>query len=719
MIYALILSAVSIILLVLSFSAARVLHRTSYAVLIGNIFLLAIATGIMATIVCFEKNMPMHLNQLLSRIVIVCEGCFWINVSYNFLTLEDKNVPPLTVAIRFFLYGVMVVAVFSRFTTVLISRTQGIVIESSVALTINDRQLPLDVIIVLVLQVILPALTGITMLIRNRIGKNLLVQQKGYARVASLVLLWALLAFNRAGAVAVPQLSLLFIVPGAVFCICAFSAVRIDTVLSPYEIAQQTLKILFTYIIPSGLAGALYYIIATSAPSEWQLLVLPATALCFALASFVSWGSARFLTWFNVVRSDDYVQAFEKDLSNIDYSLGTMDDVITQMIDACKKHCDVSSVAVFINNKKNTLTVAYSSHNLPVTEILPSPLFDFLLNENIRVLTPRDCDAHYELEPIRGALSNLFAELSADVLFILAEGRTLHGIIALGKRMNTYKPYDVHALRQLYSYFFVFGYYLRNISNRKVVGTVNREIQLSSQIIASLEKTREFPLNKKAETGCFLLPAHNIGGEFIDCIRLTNTHHLFVIGDLSGSGIAASMSMVILKSIIRTFLSETNDFKELVVKINSFVHADLQKGTIFSGIFLFIDFSTDTLYYINCSIPSLILYTHSYNDVIEIQGSGHVLGFVPDITPYIAVKKIALHAGDVLLACTKGLVNSCSLRGEAFGKERVQQTLRAHITFPADRIAQFEYDALVAFMSKKITDDISVFVLKYHDAEGN
>ena len=108
-----------------------------------------------------------------------------------------------------------------------------------------------------------------------------------------------------------------------------------------------------------------------------------------------------------------------------------------------------------------------------------------------------------------------------------------------------------------------------------------------------------------------------------------------------------------------------------------------------------------------------MLYTQVYNNVIEIQGSGHVLGFVKDVSSYLSVKTTKLSHGDIILACTDGLVQSHSLRGEQFGKERVQQALLDNSTYPAQRMAQFTFDGLLKFMSKEMEDDVSILVLKY------
>ena len=210
-----------------------------------------------------------------------------------------------------------------------------------------------------------------------------------------------------------------------------------------------------------------------------------------------------------------------------------------------------------------------------------------------------------------------------------------------------------------------------------------------------------------------MIQAHSIGGEFNELIKLNNECHIFIIGSLSGKGISASMSMVILKSIIRTYLVETSDFKILVQKVNHFIREHLPLGTFFAGVFALMDFSSDTLYYVNCGTPALFMYNRTYNNIIEIQGDGRVLGFVQDVSSLVKVKKIKLSKGDTILACTGGLINSTSLRGEIFGKERVQRLLMENMTFPANRIAQFTYDALVKFASKELSDDVSIIVMKY------
>ena len=67
----------------------------------------------------------------------------------------------------------------------------------------------------------------------------------------------------------------------------------------------------------------------------------------------------------------------------------------------------------------------------------------------------------------------------------------------------------------------------------------------------------------------------------------------------------------------------------------------------------------------------------------------------------------------MVFACTDGLIETKSLRGEKFGKSRIQNEMMDNSSYPADKIAQFAYEALGQFTSTQLEDDITIFMLKY------
>ena len=510
----------------------------------------------------------------------------------------------------------------------------------------------------------------------------------------------------------VPAFTLLYQYSHLFLFVVIYMALTKTTVPSGKGLLITFLKSFLSYLLPAFLIGVLCMIFQpVGSNMTTGVIFIIFSIICVLFALWIS----RYLLSSSKLYTADYEVALEKDLASVDYKNSEMDQITERMFEILKRNVEASSMNVYILTGEKDVETAYSSNNMQLKIPLSNPIFDLLLNINKTVVVENEIEKEHDLGPVQDELKKFFELTKSDALFILNEGHNIFGLITLGKKVSGdhYKEYDVNVFVKLYSYFFVFGYYMRNISNKDVIGIVNREIRMASQIITSIQENLDHVKNPKVDIGYMMIPAHSIGGEFIDLIRLTATRHLFVVGDVSGKGLAASMNMVILKSIIRSYLTEVHDFKQLVVKLNTFVRDSLPKGTIFAGLFALIDFETDTMYYINCGIPALMAYTQVYNNVIEIQGSGHILGFVKDLSPYVSVKTTKLNRGDIILACTDGLIQSHSLRGEQFGKERVQQALLENSTYPAQRMAQFTFDTLVKFMSKEMEDDVSILVLKY------
>ena len=654
----------------------------------------------------------------LMRICLALDGISFVIVSFGIFEIGKPKKLLVTSILK---YGLIIFSVFIsffKFTTIDISFEHGIVIASEYLIPSPARDffpLTWTALFTYLYRYIVPV-TGLLFLAVLQEDKNATQLEKYQTSVMAegVLLMWAInLAIKFISAEA-PAFSLLFIFSYLFMYVVFYMALSKITVPSGKAMFVTLFKSLVSYIVPAAVVGGLSMLLQPAGGAYTSGFITEFILYSIVAVLFSLWIS-NVLSTSSKLYTADYEASLEKDLASVDYKDSEMDQITAKMFEIMRRNVEASSMSVYILTGQNELDVAYSSNKMDVKIPLNNPMFDTLLNINKSIVIRSQIEKEHNISSIQTELEDFFKHTKSDALFILNEGHNIFGIITLGRKASGdhYKEYDYNVFVKLYSYFFVFGYYMRNISNKDVLSVVNREIKMSSQIITSIQENLDHVKNPKVDIGYLMVPAHNIGGEFIDMIRLTETRHLFVVGDLSGKGIAASMNMVILKSIIRSYLAEVHDFKQLVVKLNTFVRDSLPKGTIFAGLFALIDFETDTMYYINCGVPALMMYTQVYNNVIEIQGSGHILGFVKDLSPYISVKTTKLNHGDIIMACTDGLIQSHSLRGEQFGKERVQQAVLDNSTYPAQRMAQFTFDGLVKFMSKEMEDDVSILVIKY------
>lgn len=561
--------------------------------------------------------------------------------------------------------------------------------------------------------IFIPLFTILMVLVKAEHEEAKLLKQNLRLNVAAIASSWALfviMVFASSYQTMVYSLCVMCFVPELMLMIRSF---RTDEIWDHRTVVRAILRFLLRYALPAAIAGVLWVF-------TWPFFTK--TPILF-FVSYISGIMVLMIGWqlfatmssnIDFMRSARYEKDFEDSLATIDFE-GDTSEITDKVFQTFKRYVDTSTMDILVDAGDGYLASIYSSTGANNQIPMDEESFEVLLAQKHPIVFREAIEKDYSVAIVRKSIIRLLDNANSDGFILLNEGHHIIGLIFLGKKEsgNVYNDYDNEVFTKLYSNLFVIGYYLKNIMNESIVGTVNREIRMSGQIITSIQENMDRIKSPKVDVGYKMIPAHTIGGEFVDLIRLSESRHIIIIGALNSRGIAASMNMVILKSIIRTFLADTTDFKLLVEKVNSFIRESLPKGTYFAGTFALMDFKTDTLYYINCGSPALLLYTKAYNNVIEIQGEGRILGFAKDIGPLIKVKKVKLSPGDIVMACTDGLIESLSLRGDKFGKDRVQKNLVDNVMFDADKMAQFEYDALTQFTSKQVENDVTVLVLKY------
>ena len=563
--------------------------------------------------------------------------------------------------------------------------------------------------------VAMPLFTCLMVLVKSENSASIVTRQKLRIAVAGVFASFVVFAFVKYCSMYQPMLRSLILV-GFMPELMAFLYIeKHDEIWDKKFVLRGGLRFIVKYFLPGILIG-LFFMLSWPIFSRNQVLFLSLYTVEIMLILTLWYFAGKYIEKKGLLQDSRYEKNFSEEISAITFD-NEPEAVASRVFSICNKYIDTQSLRILIDSGDGYLQYIYSSdvndEKKPVE--LNNEAFDKLLNINKKIVFRDMLLRDYTIAAVKIPLLTLLNETHSDGFILLSEGRHIFGLLLLGEKGsgNVYNDYDYKVFTDLYSNFFVIGYYMKNMLNQSVVGTVNREIKMSGQIITSIQENMDLIKHDKIDEGYLMVPAHNIGGEFVDTIRLTDNRYIFIIGALSGKGIAASMNMVILKSIIRTYLAETTDFKLLVQKVNWFIRESLPKGTFFAGTFGLVDFSSDIMYYINCGSPALFLYTRAYNNIIEIQGEGHILGFVSNISDIVKVKKVKLAPGDIVFSCTDGLIDTKSLRGEMFGKGRIQNEIMENRTYPARKMAQFTYDSLLKFTSTELEDDVTIFLMKY------
>ncbi len=204
-----------------------------------------------------------------------------------------------------------------------------------------------------------------------------------------------------------------------------------------------------------------------------------------------------------------------------------------------------------------------------------------------------------------------------------------------------------------------------------------------------------FPDCEELELFASLKPAKEVGGDFFDFF-IRDGKLFYVIGDVSGKGIPASLVMAITRTLFRIISAESESATEIVSKLNDALAKDNDANmfvTMYAGI---LDLDTGEMHFCNAghnqpviALPNGEVY---YQKVEENLPLGVIDGFD------FEGQETTLPKGAAMLLYTDGITEAENEKEELYGEDRLQETMK--------RLAHMEVHGVI----KELIADLSLYV---------
>jgi serine phosphatase RsbU (regulator of sigma subunit)/catechol 2,3-dioxygenase-like lactoylglutathione lyase family enzyme len=205
-------------------------------------------------------------------------------------------------------------------------------------------------------------------------------------------------------------------------------------------------------------------------------------------------------------------------------------------------------------------------------------------------------------------------------------------------------------------------------------------------------------------------PARAVGGDYYDFLDLGPGRFGFVIGDVSGKGIAAALLMANLQANLRSQCSIAQDCLENILRVvNQFFSQNTPDGS-FATLFL-ADYHAPTgrLRYINCGHPPALILRRD-DSIDRLDPTATVLGIFKKWDCELGERTI--HPGDTLVLYTDGITESFSEDREEYGEARLIESLLRHRSQPSQSLLQNIVADVRLFSPHEQHDDITLIVAK-------
>ena len=237
-----------------------------------------------------------------------------------------------------------------------------------------------------------------------------------------------------------------------------------------------------------------------------------------------------------------------------------------------------------------------------------------------------------------------------------------------------------------------------------------REIQMSMlpKIFPAFPHRTEFDIH------AFIEPAKEVGGDFYDFFFIDDNLFCFVIGDVSGKGVPASLFMVITKTLHKASALSGVTPDVILTEVNRELSQNNKNDmfvTMFCGI---LDTRTGEVLYANGGHNPPLLITRKTGEVSYMNPEhGLMVGAFEGIT--YKRGRFVLAPGDIIFLYTDGVTEAMNAEESFFSSERLKDVLSSMKRNNSVRVIVSDVmDEVVCFAGDATqSDDITMMSLEF------
>lgn len=229
-----------------------------------------------------------------------------------------------------------------------------------------------------------------------------------------------------------------------------------------------------------------------------------------------------------------------------------------------------------------------------------------------------------------------------------------------------------------------------------------------------LPKIRELEKVKRLEISSAMIPANEVGGDYYDVIEEGPVLKIG-IGDITGHGLESGVMMMMVQTTAQALVeSGVRDPALFISIINRVLYKNAQRiGTDKNLSLMFIDYADNALTVCGQHEELIIVRANSEIERLDTMDLGFPVGLEPDISPYLATKKVSFASGDTAVLFTDGITEAQNAEGQFYGIERLCSITSTHHGKSAREIKSEIIEDLILFIgSHNIYDDITLLVIK-------
>ncbi len=219
----------------------------------------------------------------------------------------------------------------------------------------------------------------------------------------------------------------------------------------------------------------------------------------------------------------------------------------------------------------------------------------------------------------------------------------------------------------------------------------------------------DFPANRNVRVAAMLRPAREVGGDLYDWY-LRDDKLYFIVGDVSGKGVPASLVMAVTRSLFRSTAERESNPAHIVTSINTGL-TQINDNDMFVTLFVgVLDLPSGRLRYCNAGHDTPLLVN---DDVRWLPVEPNLpVGLIADFE--YKRQEMQLAPGTMLFFYTDGLTEAITGTHELFGADRMQAVVcKMAGEAPGELVSAMEAAVNKFVAGADQGDDLTMLAIKY------
>lgn len=227
---------------------------------------------------------------------------------------------------------------------------------------------------------------------------------------------------------------------------------------------------------------------------------------------------------------------------------------------------------------------------------------------------------------------------------------------------------------------------------------VDRELEFATQVQLGFLPS-EAPRLEGYEFADYYDPAHRVGGDYFDYIRLPNGNLAITLGDVAGKGVPAALLMARLHASARYHLLSAGSAADAMSSLNSEIATGGLGFRFITLVLLVIDPTRHIVSIANAGhLPPLLRDKHGSIRQVGQEKSGMPLGVLAQQN--YQEFQLQIEPGDTLLLFTDGVTEAMDAEQHIFGRARLEQAL-AQAPSPVTEVIPYVVDEVEQYLDDR------------------